>query len=49
MERFRGIPKQDLKFCYSIKPGLSGIMSILLRNEEDLLRARRTTVPITEM
>lgn len=36
-----GIPKQDLKFCYSIKPGLSGIASILLRNEEDLLRGQK--------
>lgn len=32
-----GIPKQDLMFCYSLKPGLSGIASILLRNEENLL------------
>ena len=36
-EDLEGIPKANLIYCYSIKPGLSGIASILLRNEEDLL------------
>ncbi|EJW22101.1 hypothetical protein IMCC14465_04950 [alpha proteobacterium IMCC14465] len=36
-----GIPKKDLMYCYSVKPGLTGIASIIFRNEEGLLEGER--------